>query len=179
VFLRLVAKLSDRFLEQRIYITFWVKLGKTASDTYAMFSEAYGEEAVKNTSVLEWNTRLKESSNIEITNEDNAYHFVLYQSYCSLRIHFTFHKAIQSTQLIMCKYWSGYAKLYLEKAWNLAQRLDIPPWQCSSSEGALCQVVSVPTIDYWKWTRTLFPCFCSKLLMAVFENKFCLKGTKI
>jgi hypothetical protein len=38
VFLRLVAKIGDRFLAQRINIKFCVKLGKNASDTWAMLS---------------------------------------------------------------------------------------------------------------------------------------------
>jgi hypothetical protein len=40
--------MRDRFLEQLINIKFCVKSGKNASDTYAMLSEAYGGEAVKN-----------------------------------------------------------------------------------------------------------------------------------
>jgi hypothetical protein len=35
------------FLQWQINITFWVKLRKNASDTCAMFSEAYGGEAMK------------------------------------------------------------------------------------------------------------------------------------
>jgi hypothetical protein len=47
VFLRLVTKMSDRFLEQRINIKFCMKLGKNASDTCAMLSKAYGREAME------------------------------------------------------------------------------------------------------------------------------------
>jgi uncharacterized metal-binding protein len=47
VFLRVVAKKSDRFLEQRINIKFCVKLEKNASDTCEMLSEAYRGEAMK------------------------------------------------------------------------------------------------------------------------------------
>jgi hypothetical protein len=36
LFVRLVAKMSDRFLEQEINIKFCVKLGKNASDIYAV-----------------------------------------------------------------------------------------------------------------------------------------------
>jgi hypothetical protein len=43
------------------------------------------------------------------------------------------------------------------KAWNLAQRLDSPPWQCSSSQGAPCEAVSGQKIDYWTGTPILFP----------------------
>jgi hypothetical protein len=42
VFLQLIAKMSDQFLQQQINIKFWVKLGKNESDTCAMLSEAYG-----------------------------------------------------------------------------------------------------------------------------------------
>jgi hypothetical protein len=52
VFLRLVAKRGDRFLEQRIKITFCEKLGKNATDTCAMLSEAYGGIAMKKSRVL-------------------------------------------------------------------------------------------------------------------------------
>jgi hypothetical protein len=42
VFLCPITKMSDQFLEQRSNIKFSVKLGKNASDTCAMLSEAYG-----------------------------------------------------------------------------------------------------------------------------------------
>jgi hypothetical protein len=72
------------FLEQRIDIKFCVKLGKNASDTCAELSEAYGGEALRQSSVFEWHKRFKESSHVEIANEDNAYHFFRYQGYCLL-----------------------------------------------------------------------------------------------
>jgi hypothetical protein len=40
-------KMGDQFLEQRINIKFCEKLGKNASDTCAVFSEAYGRQTVK------------------------------------------------------------------------------------------------------------------------------------
>jgi len=52
VFLCLVAKISDRFLEQRFDIKFCVKLEKYASEPCAMFSDAYGEKRLKNSSVF-------------------------------------------------------------------------------------------------------------------------------
>jgi hypothetical protein len=58
--------MSDRFLEQRINIKFCVKLGKNASDTCALLTEAYGGEVVKKSSVFGCRGRFK----IVITNED-------------------------------------------------------------------------------------------------------------
>jgi uncharacterized metal-binding protein len=46
VSLRLVAKMSDRFLEQRIDTKFCVKLGKNASDSCEMLSEEYRGESI-------------------------------------------------------------------------------------------------------------------------------------
>jgi hypothetical protein len=47
MFLRPVAEMSNRFLEQRINIKFRVKLRNNASDACAMLSEAYEGEAMK------------------------------------------------------------------------------------------------------------------------------------
>jgi len=47
VFLCLIAKMSDWFLEQRINIKLCVKLGKNANDTCAMISNVYAVEAMK------------------------------------------------------------------------------------------------------------------------------------
>jgi len=61
----------------------------------------------------------------------------------------SFHKAKQSMKLIVWKYWSCYVKLCVDKGLNSRQQLDSPPWQCYSSQGALCQTVSGPKIHYW------------------------------
>jgi hypothetical protein len=82
LFLGLIAKMSDGFLEQRMDITFCMKLQKNASDTYAMVYEGYGGEAMKKSSVSEWYKRFKESrENVE--NENNAHYFFRYQVQCS------------------------------------------------------------------------------------------------
>jgi hypothetical protein len=60
VVLRLVAKVSDRFLEKLIKIKFCVKLGKNASESCVMLSEAYGGGALKKLSDFEWRKRFKE-----------------------------------------------------------------------------------------------------------------------
>jgi hypothetical protein len=59
VFQRLVARMNDRFLEQRMNIKCCVKLGKNANDTRAMLSKAYRGEAVKMSSAFEWHKLLK------------------------------------------------------------------------------------------------------------------------
>jgi hypothetical protein len=53
-------KNSGQFLEQQTNIKFYVNLGKNASDTCTVLSKAYGEEAMRKSSV-EWHKRFKES----------------------------------------------------------------------------------------------------------------------
>jgi hypothetical protein len=91
----------------------------------------------------------------------------------------SFHRVKQPTKLITWEYWSGDVKLCVQKAWTLAQRLNSPLWKCSSSQGALCQAVFGPKIDYCNVTPTLFLWFGSEWLLAVSKNKVCLKGEKI
>ena len=52
--------MSDKNLEQRINIKFCVKIGKSASETLALLTVAYGECAMKKSSVFEWHGRFKE-----------------------------------------------------------------------------------------------------------------------
>jgi hypothetical protein len=77
-----------------------MKLGKNASDTCAVLSEAYGGEATKKSSVSEhkwFKEGLKSKDDVKITIEDCS-------SLSSIsRVLFTlnsFHKAKQSTKLI-------------------------------------------------------------------------------
>jgi hypothetical protein len=53
-----------------------VKLGRNASDTCAILSKAYGEDAMKKSRVFEWHEQFKYSLHIKITNEDNIHHFL-------------------------------------------------------------------------------------------------------
>jgi hypothetical protein len=41
-------------MEQRAAIKFYVKLKKTATETFEMLKSAYGEECLSGTSVFEW-----------------------------------------------------------------------------------------------------------------------------
>jgi len=77
--------MSDQFSNMK----FCVKLGKNASDTFALLSEAYKGKALKSQVVFEWRKWFKESSCISITNECNVHHTPQYQRYCSHWIHFT------------------------------------------------------------------------------------------
>ena len=52
--------MSDKNLEQRINIKFCVKIGKSASETLALLTAAYGEYAKKKSSVFEWHRCFKE-----------------------------------------------------------------------------------------------------------------------
>jgi len=52
--------MSDKNIEQRINIKFCVKIGKSASKTLAVLTVAYGEYAMKKSSVFEWHRRFKE-----------------------------------------------------------------------------------------------------------------------
>jgi hypothetical protein len=42
--------ISDRLLDQRIFIKFCAKLGKSTSETLQMLTEAYGADAMKKSS---------------------------------------------------------------------------------------------------------------------------------
>jgi len=55
-----VGKMSDNKLEQQINIKFRVKIRKSASETSALLTVAYGEYAMKNWSVFEWHRQLTE-----------------------------------------------------------------------------------------------------------------------
>jgi hypothetical protein len=53
-------KVSDENLEQRINIKLCVKVSKSGSETLALLTVAYGEYAMKESSVSEWYMRLME-----------------------------------------------------------------------------------------------------------------------
>jgi hypothetical protein len=58
-------KMSDKNLEQQINIKFCVKIGKSASETLALSTVAYGEYAMRKSSVFEWHRRLKEGRDVQ------------------------------------------------------------------------------------------------------------------
>jgi len=56
--------MSDKNLEHRINITFCVKIGKSASETLALLTVAYGEYAKKKSIVFEWHMRFEEGREV-------------------------------------------------------------------------------------------------------------------
>jgi hypothetical protein len=60
VFLCLVAKMSDRFLDQRIDVKFCAKLGKNKSETCTVLSEVCQNEVMEKSSAFVWHKRFKE-----------------------------------------------------------------------------------------------------------------------
>jgi hypothetical protein len=81
VFVCLVAKLNDRFLEKRININILVKLSLEMKHGALNTTR----KQAKNFPLQTADTSTTQgSSHVEITKEDNAYHFLRYQGYCSL-----------------------------------------------------------------------------------------------
>jgi hypothetical protein len=56
--------MSGKNLEQRINIKFCVKIGKSASETLALLTVAYGEYAMKKSSVSKWHRGFKKGEKI-------------------------------------------------------------------------------------------------------------------
>jgi hypothetical protein len=117
----------------------------------------------------------QDSSHFEITNEDNAHHFIRYQGYCSLWIHSTRPKHL--TKFIIWKYWSDYLKLCVRKGQNFGPTI-VFSIMTMVQLTRRCQAVSGPKINYWSETPITFPWFGSEWLVAVPKNKSALKGWK-
>jgi hypothetical protein len=47
-------------MEQRVNIKFYVKLGRTPTETYEMFQTVYGDEALNRSDVFQWFKRFKD-----------------------------------------------------------------------------------------------------------------------
>jgi hypothetical protein len=57
----------DSKMEQRVYIKFCVKLGKSATETLEMLCEAFGEHSLRRAAVFEWHSRFK-AGQLKMTN---------------------------------------------------------------------------------------------------------------
>jgi hypothetical protein len=69
-------------LEQRINIKFSVKLGNNASDICTVLSISSRNQTTKFAMQPDYIPTTKESSHVEIINEENPHHFILYQASC-------------------------------------------------------------------------------------------------
>jgi hypothetical protein len=101
--LYLITKMNYKVLEQQINIKFYAKLGKNASDIYVMLSKAYKGETMK-ISCQVFLSGINGSKTVCILKSQIK--IILSLSLTS-RVLFTlnsFHKAKQSTKLIMWKY---------------------------------------------------------------------------
>ena len=47
-------------VEQRVNIKFLIKLGKSATETYSLLTEVYGDQCLSHTQVFEWFKKFKE-----------------------------------------------------------------------------------------------------------------------
>jgi hypothetical protein len=79
-------KMSDWFLVQWINIKFCVKVGRWWNMVVSVWSRKQMTKFAVETADIPMNF---ESLFVKITNEDNDHHFLQYQGYCSLWIHFT------------------------------------------------------------------------------------------
>jgi hypothetical protein len=94
---------------------FCVKLWKNKSDTCAVLSQAYEREAMKN----QVSSGMNDSrSKVACRNHKWRYCSSISSISSELFSFESFHKTKESTKLIICKYWSGYMKLCVEKCLN-------------------------------------------------------------
>jgi hypothetical protein len=120
----------------------------------------------------------QENSHVEITNENNAHHFLRCQGYCSFWIHST-RPPKQSTKLIMWKYCSGYLKLCVEKGQNFGPMIRFSTMTTLQLTRRSLSSSFWPKNRLLKWnTHPLFPWFGSESLMTVSKTKSALKGRR-
>jgi hypothetical protein len=118
----------------------------------------------------------RESSHVEITNEDTAHHFLRYQGYCSLWIHFT---RPNSQPRLLCENTEAVIwRCAWRKAWTLANdwilRHDTAPAHKTLPVKEFLAKNSVTEMNIYLvsliWLRITCGCF---------QKKVCRKGTKI
>jgi len=114
---------------------------------------------MKKTSVSDWHKRFKQSSHVEITNEESAHHFLRYQGYCSLWMHFKDQTVNRAPYVEILK---RLREAVRSKRHNLVLTFGF-----RSSQGA-----------HWNGTLTLFPWFDSEWFLALSKNKVYLMGLR-
>jgi hypothetical protein len=63
-----ILSVMDGNIEQHVYIKFCVKLDKSATETFKMLREAFGEHSLSETVVFEWHSRFKAG---QVSDEDD------------------------------------------------------------------------------------------------------------
>jgi hypothetical protein len=123
------------FFEHCVSIKFCTKLGKSASDTYAILSKAHGGRSCEKNQVF-----------LTCINGWMLAHMSKSQMKTTIITFFSIKGTVHfgSTKLITCKYWSGYMKLWVEEGLNFGPTLGFSTWQCCSSESIVYQAVSGP-----------------------------------
>jgi hypothetical protein len=66
----------DVLKEQRVCIKFCQKVGKTATETYEMLQQAFGETALSRSNTFEWYSGKKESEASPVKCQENADRFL-------------------------------------------------------------------------------------------------------
>jgi hypothetical protein len=161
--------ICDKNVEQRIQMKFCLKIGRSASETLALLTVAYGEYAMKKSTVFEWH--------VSLAVQDHARVFLRSQGDCSLWIHFTWTNG-ESTVL----FGSGDKVTEISsEEWTrtLSWQVDSPSWQWSSAWCARSSRVPGQEIHYKNGHSILFTWFSSLRFWALSEINKCPEGTKI
>jgi hypothetical protein len=64
VFLFAVGIMLSVNVKQRVNVKFYVRIGKSATETYDLLKKVYGEDCLSRTHVFEWFKRFKEGRNV-------------------------------------------------------------------------------------------------------------------
>jgi hypothetical protein len=113
--------MSVRLLEQRINIKFCAKLGKSASETLQMLTEAYGADPMKNSRVFERHKRFKEGRE-DVKDDGRTGRPKTHRTDKWFTLSFL-NKVEHCTSIVICKYWQGYVRLFVGEDLNFGLML--------------------------------------------------------